>query len=965
MEQMHNDSNGQFGASTTTLRNNGDGTESREKLQSRGVRRSMKPGGRAGHLRYDGEEDTINKMGIIYNKILNSSLLVRYLVYILPLGIVFAVPMIIGATVATGATIGDVRLVWFFMWLLICWVGLWVSKLVSHYLPFVFQYLCGVISPGTKKYALILKALEIELSLCGWALVALCTFMPIMRRNPDTRAEDAATKAENKTVTTPDWETIVQRILAAALVSSLIFLGEKLFIQFVSINYHRKQFSTRIRESKGQIRMMATLYEASRAMFPAFCVEFAEEDSVISDSIDATILRKRKRAHQRNGSATPLRLLRDVGRFGDKLTSAFGNVAHEITGKQIFNPDSAQSIVMEALERNRSSEALAKRLWLSFVIEGHDALYIEDVVEVLGLDRQALAEECFITLDLDGNGDVTLDEMIMVVSEMGRARRSIANSMHDVDQAINVMDRMLCVVVFFAVVFTFSECHPAAQYIHLLLTCYLVAFLNTSFVTTLATAGTALLSLSFVFSVTCQEVLGSCIFLFVKHPFDIGDRVDLNLGNDQVVVEHISLLFTIFRRINNHRTVQIPNNILNTLWIENVSRSKAMREQITMPVHFDTTIEDIQLLRIELSKFVTDKDNARDFQSDIQVEVQSVGNLDKLELIIDLMHKSNWANETLRAARRSKFMCALVLALRKVPIYGPGAGDPALGEPGKPYYYVTIPDGEAAKNREKAKEEKNGKRMVPARQPEPETESAPNTAFPSLPEGKTALSPISEVRALDTLNERNPALDGARDDGTERVADGLTGRDRRGSELKEVEEMRGVLRRATTQGRRKSGKTSDGITPVSSNDTRTAYASGYNSGAPRIPQLQTGMLGRQLSIQKSPIYEPPSGGNVQHGLAQTQSRSQGVVQGQDHQLYTFPSSQQGQQQPQSPSYYHPQQTYPSFPTHAAYLPPPSVDPEEGEETDGFRGAIGNEEEAAEQPKVNAGSAWSAGQWRNN
>ena len=46
----------------------------------------------------------------------------------------------------------------------------------------------------------------------------------------------------------------------------------------------------------------------------------------------------------------------------------------------------------------------------------------------------------------------------------------------------------------------------------------LVAFLNTSFTTTLATAGTALLSLSFVFATTTQEVLGSCIFLFVKHP---------------------------------------------------------------------------------------------------------------------------------------------------------------------------------------------------------------------------------------------------------------------------------------------------------------------------------------------------------------------------------------------------------------------------------------------------------------
>jgi hypothetical protein len=34
--------------------------------------------------------------------------------------------------------------------------------------------------------------------------------------------------------------------------------------------------------------------------------------------------------------------------------------------------------------------------------------------------------------------------------------------------------------------------------------------------TSLAGAGTVLISLSFVFAITAQEILGSCIFLFVK-----------------------------------------------------------------------------------------------------------------------------------------------------------------------------------------------------------------------------------------------------------------------------------------------------------------------------------------------------------------------------------------------------------------------------------------------------------------
>ena len=138
-------------------------------------------------------------------------------------------------------------------------------------------------------------------------------------------------------------------------------------------------------------------------------------------------------------------------------------------------------------------------------------------VEVLGPDRHEEAEEAFSCLDVDGNGDVSLDEMVLRLGEFGRERHSVASSMHDVDQAIHVLDNLLMLVVLVLVVLIF------------------VAWLNQNFSTTLATTGTALLSLSFVFAATAQEVLGSCIFLFVKHPFDVGDRVDI--GEGQYVVD--------------------------------------------------------------------------------------------------------------------------------------------------------------------------------------------------------------------------------------------------------------------------------------------------------------------------------------------------------------------------------------------------------------------------------------------
>ena len=417
------------------------------------------------------------------------------------------------------------------------------------------------------------------------------------------------------------WQSIVQQILAAAVASSIVYLAEKVLIQIISVNYHRMQYDMKIKESKMHVQILSILYDASVALFPAYCPEFQEEDYIINDSPELAM----PKGQNRSGAATPMRLLANVGRIGDKVTAAFGSIASEVTGKEVFNPTAAHSVVVEALEKKRSSEALAKRIWMSLVVEGKEALYQEDIIEVLHERPQSEAIEVFEMLDQDGNGDVNLDEMILKVCEIGRNRKSIASSLHDVDQAINVLDNLLLTGVFLIVIFIF------------------IAFLNSSLVTTLATTGTALLSLSFIFSATAAEILGSCIFLFVKHPFDVGDVVVI--GSTKLVVDRVSLLYSVFINTATHTTTQCPNAVLNTVWIDNVSRSKAMREQILIDVSFDTTLEDVQLLQKEMQNFVRDKENSRDFEPDIDVELTNVSDMSKLGLKVEIRQKVGFATE--------------------------------------------------------------------------------------------------------------------------------------------------------------------------------------------------------------------------------------------------------------------------------------------------------------------------------
>ncbi|KAI1403282.1 Mechanosensitive ion channel-domain-containing protein [Hypoxylon fuscum] len=810
----------------------------------RGRRRANKNESSKDNDNLASEDQSLNAMGKLYNKIIHASVVTRYLVYIVPVALLLAIPLIVipatgnkdtilvGHGPRTNANTEPVaiydpgpRLFDLFLWIELAWLSLWVGKIVAHVLPPIFMFFTGVVSAGTRKYAIVIRALEIPLSLFFWALATFFIFTGLI----------------NIKYNNVEWVIVIRRILGALFASSAVFLGEKAIIQLISVTYHQRSFANRIKDSKREVFLLGLLYDASRQLFPMYCAEFIEEDELINDSIELMLAGgKRTRRNRKSGVATPMKLIGNVTRIGDKVTSVFGNLASEITGKQVFNPNSAHSIVVEALEKIRTSEALAKRIWMSFVVEGNESLFVDDIIEVLGPGHRDEAEEAFGAIDADSNGDISLDEMIRKIVEIGKERKAIGNSMKDISQALGVFDQVLLFIVLLIVIFIF------------------LAFFQSSFITTLATAGTALLSLSFVFAVTTQEFLGSCIFLFVKHPYDVGDRVDCS--GEQLVVEKISLLYTVFNRIDKMQVVQVPNIVLNNLWIENVSRSKAMKEVIEINVSYDTSFEDIELLRLEMEKFVRAPENSRDFQPDLSISVASVGDLDKLSLKIAIKHKSNWHNEAIRATRRSKFICALALALKKVPIYAPGGGSEALGGPTNPAYSVAVSDMEAAAARDKADREKEAKRMVPTAPPA----RNPSTSNKSVHEER-------ETKAAQGINTLDPARamgddwgynrdDEPEDSGTQSV-------ERKRSN--DIESLRLELHKRESQrsGRRRAGETLPAQT-ISENTPgfqitqhMTPFDEEAQMGGPN-PYSTTTQSGNSLFPQSSsrtnPLGGPPS-----------------------------------------------------------------------------------------------------------
>jgi len=808
--------------------------------------------------RDNGDKTALNKMGRIYTKILNFSIVTRYMIYVAPIALLLSIPIFLSQTGTITGDIGGTQQKKFWIWIEIIWLSFWVMKIVAHFLPKIFEFLIGVVSPGVRKYALLLRAVEKPLSFVLWMVVNQATFPALVR--------------PVKGRTDPPWTNTMQSVLLALLVCTIIILAERVLIQLISISYHRKQFDAKIQESKRNIYLLGVLYDTSRSLFPAYCNEFAEEDYTIQDTILDLGLGSRKGTakHGRSGSRTPLRLIqevgRDAGRIGDKITSVFGTIASEITGKKVFDPNSAHSIVLTALERNKSSEALAKRIWMSFVVEGKNELTLEDLVEVMGPGREQEAEECFASLDRDGNGDISLDEMILTVTDFSRQRKSLNTSMHDVDQAINALDGLLLTIALIICIFVF------------------VAFLAPGFRATLATSATALLSLSFVFATTAQEVLGSCIFLFVKHPYDIGDRVDITA--EQLTVEHIALLYTVFKRVSNGKTVQIPNIVLNSLWVENITRSKAMREQVSVFCAFDTSFEDVNALKQELISFVRDPANNRDFHPDIEIEVVSIAEMNKLELRVELLHKTNWSNESLRTARRSKFMCALVLALRKVPIAGPGGSDAALGSADKPSWSVAVPPADAIAAYQKYKDNADAKRLYPLNPPSSSDDKGKSTGTDYLGVGVSG-----ESEAVSALNNRKPGVDTVRDD-TWNARDDISTLGRPSMDARpDIDEVRGMLHKASSAGKRKGGAS---LSPYASPTVDSTQAQG-------IPPFPTPSMSQYAPPPGPPNMPPPSAPSLARTTAPGSPASVSTGHIEEYQFQTMRPPPRSQSRPRVPT----------------------------------------------------------------
>ena len=600
---------------------------------------------------YKPPEKPSNKFAQFFKYIHQSSFIVRWFTYIVPLVALLLIPLLLGLLVFPDAHVGGVKLVWFSIWLEIVWLTLWAGRIVAKCIPWPMGLISSLFTNNSKKWRDLGKQLEVPATLFFWWLGIEISFLPTMKNHT----------IDGNTETKP-WQVTVNKILISIFVGLILNFIEKIIIQLIAISFHLRTYADRIEINKFQIGSLTKLYDYSKQKIVFEDSEFEEHH----------------RSPSASGARTPAVYAEKAQKAAreafSKVGDVAGAVAEDFTGKQVVKSSHPHQVVLQLLNTTNGSQVLARRLYRTFGREGFDTVFPGDLK--VAFETEDEAEAAFGMFDKDMNGDISMEELEAVCVEIGRERKSITASLKDLDSVVSKLDDVFVFIVVVITVLVF------------------LSLISPSAATVLTSAGSTLLALSWLFAATAQEFLQSVIFVFVKHPFDVGDRVSIygntgaTLQGDDYFVKEIALLYTEFKKMEGH-IVQAPNSYLNTLFILNMRRSGGLAEALPIVIRFGTTLEQIDTLRQSLLEFV--KAEKREYQGNILTELREVKEAYSLTLNIVFFYKSNWQNELLRLQRRNKFICALMVAMQDIGIEGPRRNIPGakINQP----YYVQYPGG--------------------------------------------------------------------------------------------------------------------------------------------------------------------------------------------------------------------------------------------------------------------------------
>ncbi|KAJ8766996.1 hypothetical protein K2173_012505 [Erythroxylum novogranatense] len=353
-------------------------------------------------------------------------------------------------------------------------------------------------------------------------------------------------------------------------------------------------------------------------------------DKKANDEITIDHLHK---LNPKNVSAWNMKRLMNVVRHGSLAT-----LDEQILGCTATDDDTTTEIKSEY-----EAKAAARKIFYNVAHPGSKYIYLVDLMRFM---REDEAEKTMSIFEGAFEAQrISKSSLKNWVVNAFRERRALALTLNDTKTAVNKLHHLINIIV------------------GIIIIVILLIILGIATSKVIVLMGSQIVVVSFIFGNTAKTLFESVIFLFIIHPFDVGDRCEVD-GN-QLVVEEMNILTTIFLKSDNLKVVY-HNSVLATKAIGNFYRSPDMGDAIEFCIHVSTPAEKLAIMRQRIISYI---ENTKEYwYPNPMVVLKDMEELNKVRIAVWPRHRINHQDMGEKFVRRSLLLEEMVKIFKELDI---------------------------------------------------------------------------------------------------------------------------------------------------------------------------------------------------------------------------------------------------------------------------------------------------------
>ncbi|KAL2501175.1 Mechanosensitive ion channel protein 10 [Forsythia ovata] len=428
----------------------------------------------------------------------------------------------------------------------------------------------------------------------------------------------------------------ITRGIASSLIGAVMWILKTLLIKILASSFHVRTFFDRIQESIFHQYILQTL-SGSPSM------ENAIDSSTLSSQLSLKNVKTGKQEKTGEGVINVDKLHKmkqgkvsawTMGGLIKVIRSSGLTTISEVLDESVEEEDGEKKVITSEVE----AKDAANRIFKNVAKHGHK--YIDEEDLLLFMPKEEVDNAFPLFEGAVEQRRIKKSSFRKWVVKAYNERKCLAVSLNDAKTAIEELNKIASGIVLVVIIIVWLLLMDIA-------TTKVLVFISSQ-----------MLLVVFMFGNTAKMVFEAIVFVFVVHPFDVGDRCVID--GIQMIVEEMNILTTIFLKPDNEK-VYYPNAILATKPISNFNRSpEMMGDAVEFAVDFSTSVESIAALRAKIKTYLESK--PQQWRPGHSVQIKEIEDVNKMLMALYVTHTINFQNAGERGNRRSD----LVFELKRI-----------------------------------------------------------------------------------------------------------------------------------------------------------------------------------------------------------------------------------------------------------------------------------------------------------